>query len=397
MRRFVTVGPALLVLLTVALTLFAAPSALQQVRFAQIAANVSYASNALEQSDLLERFNKENRLVGEAVLPSVVHVEASNGGRRGPQASGAGWVFDAEGHIVTNAHVVDNAERVRVEFYDGRVRSGVVVGTDLKTDIAVIRLNESEGLFPARRATSEPLYVGDQVFAFGSPFGIKFSMSRGIVSGLSRSEGGFIMGLGRGYTNYIQTDAAINPGNSGGPLVDVNGRVIGMNAAIANNRGSGDDEARQGQSAGIGFAIPLETIENIVGQLIEEEFVVRGYLGVALIPQQAAQLRSFGYEGTGVRISNVVDGQPAADAGLVNNDIIIAIDGRPTPDDDILRAIVSVQEPGSTIELSVFRDRREIIVPVTLGGAVDNGGGLVYIPNSQEMTLDEIRRARRGE
>ncbi|MCA9307728.1 MAG: trypsin-like peptidase domain-containing protein, partial [Phycisphaerales bacterium] len=201
---------------------------------------------------------------------------------------------------------------IEVEFHDGRVREAEVVGLDSATDIAVLKVGNVSGLFPLRRATNEPVHMGDQVFAFGSPFGIKFSMSRGIVSGLGRGDAAHMMGMRRGYTNFIQTDAAMNPGNSGGPLVDIYGRVIGMNAAIANNAQPDQETAGfSGQSAGIGFAIPLETVESVVDQIIESKLVLRGYLGVLIGDTSAEYAESIGLNRRGVVVTGVPDDQPA--------------------------------------------------------------------------------------
>ena len=399
MRRFVTAAPAVVVLLVTSLLIVAAPNAIKQVQLAEMTARVTLAQNQLDTSDLLERLNAEVAAIGEATLPSVVHLSvirdqrSDDGGRA--FSNGSGWVLDDDGHIVTNAHVVARAARIRVEFYDGRVTRGEIVSLDGRTDIAVVKVDPEPGVLPIRFASGRPLTIGDRVYAFGSPFGIKFSMSEGIVSGLGRSDGANMLGLSPGYTNYIQTDAAINPGNSGGPLVDVNGRLIGMSTAIANSAEQGFQPGVSGQSAGIGFAVPLETIERVTEQLIEDRLVLRGYLGVEFDVSRDARLvlEDRGTIGDGVLINTVPPEQPASRAGIETGDVIIAIDGRPTPTPDILRAIISVQRPGTEIAFTVVRrDGTTQDVPVRLGAAFDiPRGGLRYIPGSQDMTTEEAR------
>jgi len=411
-RRFYTFGPALVVLAVTAITLVAAPSAVKQIQLANLGAKLTLAQNQLDRSDLLERINAEVASIGDAVLPSTVHLRVSTRTPDGDSdlANGSGWVLDDQGHLVTNAHVVATAEAIRVEFFDGRVTEAQVIGLDARTDIAVLKVDPGPGLFPIRRATDQPLRSGERVYAFGSPFGIRFSMTEGIVSGLGRSEGANALGLRGGYTNYIQTDAAINPGNSGGPLVNVNGRLVGMNTSIANaapqNFGGQVIPGLTGQSAGIGFAVPLETIERITEQIIDYDFVLRGYLGVSFgtmgwnRPDERRILERRGVIGDGVLITGVPRGQPAAEAGLKPGDIIIAIDGRLTPTVDVVRSIISVQRPGQQVDIRVVRDGEDqpLDIPVRLGAARDlPGGNILYIENSENMTTAEIIARLTGE
>ncbi|MEM1424429.1 MAG: trypsin-like peptidase domain-containing protein [Planctomycetota bacterium] len=407
MRRFFTYGPGLLVLLAVTVALVAAPSAVRRVQFARISASVTQAQDTLAQGTLLDRLNEELTAVSDSVLPSVVHLDVrmspSEGSRfrRTAFTSGTGWIWNDEGFIVTNAHVVNNARRVDAELYDGRVLRARVIGVDIQTDIAVIKIDPGVGVVPITRASNEPLAVGEQVFAFGSPFSIKFSMSRGVVSGLGRSEAASFLRMQGGYTNFIQTDAAMNPGNSGGPLVDVNGRLVGMNAAIANNVDS-DGEGLQGQSAGIGFAIPVDTVEAVVSQLIDDEsdVVLRGYLGINLtqIDMSADMASRLGYAGPGVLVANTPAGQPAAKGGLERGDIITAINDSPTPTSEVLRSLISIQPPGEPAAITVWRpDNRgsgELIeLSVRLGAAYNEGRSLRYIPGSEDMTRTQIYEA----
>ena len=425
MRRFFGYGPALLVMLTVCVALLAAPTALRKVQVSQLSAQVSLARASLQTAGALQENDDEYRLIAQSVMPGVVHIEASGGGRSFRQSSGSGWIWDEQGHIITNSHVVGNSSNVRVELSDGRIRTARLVGNDPATDIAVLKIDPGPGVIPVERATNVPLHVGEQVFAFGSPFGIKFSMSRGIVSGLGRSEAASFVNMQQGYTNFIQTDAAMNPGNSGGPIVNTRGQVVGMAAAIANNfpefrrRISEDDLARirdeetrniindlvrslneqpRGQSAGIGFAIPLETIESVVSQLIQtpDEPVLRGFLGIQMTNDPTGRMmRQLGFEGGGVLINSVPDERPAARAGIRPNDIVLSIDQRPTPTSDVLRSIVSVIEPGREVPIVVWRDGEEVSLRVRIGAAVLRNGNPDYLPGSEMLSMDEIRRAAR--
>lgn len=414
MRRFLYYGPSVLVLLTAIAVLLGAPIVIRDLHTAQISARVMLAQATLDQGGELQRINLQTRAIAEATLPGVVHIQASrivrgtsrSGDRefeRSSESTGAGWIYDEAGYIVTNAHVVRDAASVRVELYDGRVREPRIVGVDPHTDIAVLKIDPGPGLVALRRASGEPIFVGDRVFAFGSPFQIKFSMSQGIISGLGRGEAAGIMGMRTGYTNFIQTDAAINPGNSGGPLVDVTGRVIGMNAAIANAvEQSGTTST--GQSAGIGFAIPLETIEAVVGQLMNERIVLRGYLGVTLqdrdrAPREFDRLESEGFRGAGVLLQSVREGQPADKAGLKSGDVIVSVVGRDTPNASVLTSVVSVQQPGSQIEIRFWRDGEYSTATARLGAAVTNRATLSpeYIPRSEDMTTEEIYRVLLGQ
>ena len=430
MRKFVAIGPSLIVLLTVVFTLMAAPAAIRTIEAAQTGAAIERASNTLDQGTVLDQLSQEVEAIADITFPGVVHIEVDEQPMRfvTRRSNGAGWVYDEQGHIITNAHVVGEAERVRVELFDGRIEWARVVGRDPQTDIAVVKVDPGTGVFPLRRATGQPLHVGARVFAFGSPFGIKFSMTQGIVSGLGRSEAASFLNMVQGYTNFIQTDAAMNPGNSGGPLVDSNARVVGMNAAIANNapdfpRSDDDDEKLTpeqralraqplGQSAGIGFAIPLETVESVVAQLLSHPApVLRGYLGIRLGPN-IDRLREFDpedlardpegalmakvardFKGAGVVIGGAQEGEPAAQAGIKIGDVIVQIGNTLTPNVDVLRSVVSVAQPGTTVPVLVWRDGTQITVDVRLGAAFNPpGGSLRYVPGSQNMSLEDIRK-----
>lgn len=362
MRRIVSFGPAAVVLLAVFTAMWAAPSLVGRVRHAATLTQVSLAQQTIDSDDILGRMQAQTRSIADAVEPSVVHIEVGFS-RRGRGAAGSGWVYDADGHIVTNAHVVRGVDRVSVLFGDGRLTGGEVLAIDEFTDIAVIRVDPGPGLAPAARATGARVRQGDFVFAFGSPFGFKFSMSQGIVSGLGRAPSS-ALDFG-GYTNFIQTDAAVNPGNSGGPLVDIRGRVIGMNVAIAT--GADTNGTTDGQSAGISFAIPLATIESVVDQLVGEGRVTRGFLGITMTNSVQRIEREGLYVGSGIVVTRVEPGGPADRSGLRAEDVITHVAEQPLDSSDILRSVVSAHRPGEALRVDILRDGLPRTIDVELG------------------------------
>ncbi len=434
MRRFTSVLPAMLVLLVAALTLWAGPALVQSMQLARVASVMTVAETRLDGGETavaLDALQQGTRAVADAVLPGVVHIDvtmplseeqadalrqrfgprgAIPPGHPGIPSTGSGWVYDAAGHVITNAHVVKDAETIKVEMHDGRVYDAQVVARDDATDVAVLAIDTTQQgggpVFPLRRASNQPVYVGDRVFVFGSPFGFKFSMSQGIVSALGRSEAASWVGMMGGYTNYIQTDAAMNPGNSGGPIVNTRGMVIGMNTAIANSRTESDrGSPGQGQNAGLGFAIPVDTVDAIVEQLISANVVIRGFLGVTiqeLTPEYAA---AQGYVGRGVLIGGreeIDPALPAGKAGIKRGDIITSIEGKSIADGDVLRSMISVRRPGQTVTLGVWRDGKAQEIRAKLGAAYTRreGPGFfrpVPIPGGDEMTMDKLRAWVKGE
>lgn len=363
MRRFVTLAPALVVMITTAVVLLVAPAAVRRIGHANTAVQVRYAYDTIDEDNILERLDRAVSAVARAVEPSVVHIDVRtpDGDR---STTGSGWVLDTDGHIVTNSHVVRGSETIRIEFYDGRVVVAHVVGADPFTDIAVLKVSVSEGLFPVKIARGTLPHKGERVFAFGSPFGFKFSMSEGIVSGLARNPQGSL-GLG-GYTNFIQTDAAVNPGNSGGPLVNVRGELVGMNVAIATGRDAqGTQET--GDSAGISFAIPVGTIEQIVAQLIDTGSISRGFVGVRFQPGADRVELPDGTVRTGVLVTEVIDPGPAAEAGLTTGDAIVRIQSYPVTDSNALAALISSGRAGDDISIEVLRDGAVVPLMLRLG------------------------------
>ena len=372
MRRFISFGPALVVLLTIGVVLIAVPAAVRRIGAATTSARIVLAQRTLDDDDILERINAATRAIADSVRPSVVHIEVSSDARRrfGARSTGSGWVYDADGHIITNSHVVRGAERISVQFADGRVVDAETVRgemflADPHTDVAVIKIPKDSSVIPLRRASGLQPQQGDQVYAFGSPFGFKFSMTRGIISGLGRDPSAAVE-YG-GFTNFIQTDAAVNPGNSGGPVVDIKGRAIGMSVAIATGRNSdgstGDDG---GDSAGISFAIPLGTIESVVNQLLKFGEVSRGLLGITFNDIAARIVDATGYRGSGVRVRSITVDGPAQKAGLLPGDIITAVDGESIAESNLLRSIISSRRPGDEVRLRVWHEGAFKDFPVVL-------------------------------
>lgn len=361
-RNLGAYGPSVAVLVTVAAVLLAGPMAVRQLTYARTQASIIQASDRLRTDNVLEQINQAHRDIAAKVEPSVVYISTYRKDsesrlmlRTGPQvqlSSGSGWVFDEDGHIVTNAHVIEEAQRIQVQLHDGTLRDAEVVGTDLRTDIAVLRIAPG-GLHPAERADSTTVRQGDRIFAFGSPFDFRFSMSQGIVSGIGRDAQLETLH----YQNFIQVDAAINPGNSGGPLTNIYGQVIGMNTAIATGRR--ESTTSQGSFAGIGLAIPMTMIESVVPQLISKGEVSRGFIGVQLQPAISQPTLARGFQGEGVEILSVNEGGPAANAGLRPGDVILTVDGGRVATLAQLRSMVSSRSPGDTISLDVWRYEEE--------------------------------------
>jgi len=263
------------------------------------------------------------------------------------QSLGSGVIVDAErGIVLTNHHVVDQADAIDVRLRDGRELEADLVGSDPETDIAVLRI-PARGLTAVALGDSDDLRVGDFVVAIGSPFGLSHTVTSGIVSALGRS------GLGiEGFESFIQTDASINPGNSGGPLVDLHGRLVGINTAIL---------APSGGNVGIGFAIPVAMVRAIADQLLDHGEVRRGLLGVAvqdLTPELARALMTGSTDGAVV--SRVDPGSAAAAAGLRPGDLIVAVNGRPITGAGALKARIGLMRVGTPLELELIRKGERI-------------------------------------
>ncbi len=261
---------------------------------------------------------------------------------------GSGVILSEDGYIMTNNHVVKDADELKVKIgKSSKEYTAKVIGTDPSTDVALIKI-EATGLPHATFGDSSKLRVGDVVLAVGAPMGLEQSVTQGIVSAMGRSKVGIIDNKGQaGYENFIQTDAAINPGNSGGPLVDGLGRVIGMNTAI---------ETQTGMFAGIGLAIPVNMALNIVSDLLDDGKVERGYLGVAMSEVDPSVADLFGLnDEQGVTVSEVRPGSPAEKAGFQGGDVIVSADGESVAEPSKLRLMVSAKQPGQSVKFGVVR------------------------------------------
>jgi putative serine protease PepD len=300
------------------------------------------SSSALSVHSIYERTHK-------GVVEITVSEQSSSpfGGTRSQQAQGSGFVYDAAGHIVTNQHVVDGAQSIKVRFWNGKTYNATLVGADSSTDLAVIKVDAPASLLsPLSLADSSEVQVGDNVVAIGSPFGLEGTVTAGIVSALHRQ-----MTSPNEFTidDSIQTDAAINHGNSGGPLLNAQARVIGVNAQIASDSGGNE---------GVGFAIPSSTTKSIVSQLITSGKAQHAFLGIGL--QDASR------SGGGAQVTQVRADTPAASAHLRVGDVITAVGGKTVTTADELRAAINAHSPGDRVSLRYLRSGKSHTVQVKL-------------------------------
>jgi serine protease Do len=265
---------------------------------------------------------------------------------------GSGVIIDSQGHVLTNLHVIKGADEIMVRLYPKREVRGKIVGTDAKTDLAVIRI-PSEGIVAAPLGDSDKLQVGEWAIAIGSPFGLEQTVTVGVISATGRSEVGIVP-----YENFVQTDASINPGNSGGPLLNFRGQVIGINTAIVST----------GQ--GIGFAIPINIAQRVASTLVSKGKVVRGWLGVSLQPLTKELAQSLGATvEKGVVVARVLPGGPAEKGGLQPNDVILKFGEVVVEDFQHLQRLVLDAPVDQAVTLRVLRGGKEVSVPVTIAEA----------------------------
>jgi serine protease Do len=264
------------------------------------------------------------------------------------QSLGSGFIVNKDGYIVTNNHVVDDAEEIKVKLSDGREYKAKIVGRDSKTDLALIKISSPfENLPILALGDSEKMRVGDWVMAVGNPFGLEQTVTQGIISATGR-----VLGSGP-YDNFLQTDAPINPGNSGGPLVNLKGEVIGINSAIVPG----------GQ--GLGFAIPSALAKSIMTQLKEKGKVVRGWIGVTIQTVTPDLAKSFGMKETkGALVGDVVKGGPAEKGGIKTGDIIISFDGKNVKNSNDLPRLVAETDIGKTVDMTIIRESKELHVSI---------------------------------
>ena len=292
------------------------------------------------------------------------------------QSLGSGFVVDKAGHIVTNYHVVQGAKQVRVSFSNGASMKATVAGTDPSSDLAVLKIDaSSRALTPLPLGNSDATQVGDPVVAIGNPFGLDRTVTAGIVSAIQRA-----ITAPNGYTidHVIQTDAAINHGNSGGPLLDGRGEVIGVNSQIE----TGDNSSTSG-NVGVGFAVPSNTVKNVIAQLIRQGHIDRAFIGISAVPITRDLARVFRLPvSTGLLVQSVQPGSGAASAGLkagktqvvlagesynLGGDILVGAGGVPVASVNTLRDLVAERKPGEMIRLTVYRNGKKVSLNVKLG------------------------------
>ncbi|MBI4572971.1 MAG: Do family serine endopeptidase [candidate division NC10 bacterium] len=271
--------------------------------------------------------------------------------RRQPNSLGSGVIIDKSGLILTNNHVIKDADEITVKFANKQEAKGKVVGSDPKTDLAVIRVSAKEDLPVATLGNSDALHVGEWAIAIGNPFGLDHTLTVGVISATGRSEVGVAA-----YENFIQTDASINPGNSGGPLLNIRGEVIGINTAIV----------ASGQ--GIGFAIPVNMARKVMDDLVKKGKVTRGWLGVGIQPLTPELAKSFGVSADeGILVNQVMPKSPAEAAGLKTGDLILMVDGKPVKDPRQLQRIIAETDIGKSIEFTILREKTKRTVRVQIG------------------------------
>lgn len=303
------------------------------------------SSGTPDMEDLLRRFFGDQ-------MPNQMPRHNHSFGVPRQQGIGSGVIVTKDGYILTNNHVVDGADEVKVAMQDGREFDAKVIGRDPKSDVAVIKIDAKDLPF-VPMADSDKIEVGDIVLAVGNPFGIGQTVTTGIISATSRGN----MGI-EDYEDFIQTDAAINPGNSGGALVDVDGRLIGINTAIL---------SRSGGNQGIGFAIPVNLARDVMTGLIKDGHVTRGYLGVMIQDITPALEKEFKLQDTtGALIGDVTPKSPAEKAGLKSGDVILDFNGRKVTDSRHLKLEVARVQPGETVPIKILRDGSTKTIEVTV-------------------------------
>ncbi len=275
-----------------------------------------------------------------------------------PQTTGSGIVITPDGYILTNHHVAGDAEKLTVTFSDNREYDAELVGSDPRTDIAVIKI-DATGLKPATIGTSDAVEIGEWVLAVGAPLNLKSTVTAGIVSAVGRDINIINDPRGLSIEDFIQTDAAINPGNSGGALVNLNGEVIGVNTAIATSNRS---------FIGYGFAVPIDLAKKVMDDIVAHGKVKRGYIGIGLGSVDAGTAEAFGLDRPkGVLVNSVLDNTPAAKANLKEGDIVLSVDGQPVNRPNHLQSLVARKHPGDTVTLAIRRNTEDLTIRVTLG------------------------------
>ncbi len=312
---------------------------------------------------------------------------------RGPSergSLGSGVIVDAKGIVLTNNHVVRNAKTIEVTLHDGRKLAATLIGADPQSDVAVLQLEgDLRGLVPMAFADSDKARLGQVVLAIGSPFGLTQTVTAGIVSAKGRTNVGIV-----DYEDFIQTDAAINPGNSGGALVDLQGHLLGINTAIA---------SRTGGSNGIGFAIPSAMAQRVMGGLMRDGKVDRGWLGIAIQEVDRRLAQAFGLgDRRGVLIADVRPGSPAERSGLKRGDVIMAVDDLSVQQPSRLRNAIAAKGSQHQVNLHIWREAKAVVVSVKLGRAPSQAVAIARAPKAQPhgrwglavAALDSVTRQR---
>ncbi|MDD5706328.1 MAG: Do family serine endopeptidase [Kiritimatiellae bacterium] len=333
-------------------------------------ANFSFSPEDLFGQDFMERFFGRR-------LPTQ-----PRGGERRQRpftqtGQGSGFIITKDGYILTNTHVIDGADKITVRLNDGKEYLAKRIGADDRTEVAVIKI-EAKDLPTVELGDASKLRIGEWVVAIGNPFGLSETLTVGVVSALGRKN----MGI-TDYEDFIQTDAAINPGNSGGPLLNIDGRVIGINTAIF---------SRSGGYMGIGFAVPIDMAVAVKEQLIAHGKVTRGYLGIAMNPGEVDEdvARSFGLDSAGgVLIADVMPDGAAAKAGLKAGDIIRELNGQKVSDSASFRAAIARIQPGTVIELGIYRDGKKQTIKAKLDAVPEKPGQPASSGEGEEDALDE--------
>lgn len=342
--------------------------------------------------------------ISKAVTPSVVFIDVTTSAKNndeknkqfeqffGPEfkmdqppqhGSGSGVIISKDGYIVTNNHVVKDAsdKGIKVVLTDKREFTAKLVGTDPNTDVAVIKI-EAENLSVASVGNSDDVQVGQWVLAIGNPLGLNNTVTAGIVSALGRNVN--ISGDTYAINNFIQTDAAINPGNSGGALVDINGMVIGINAAI---------QSQTGFYQGYGFAVPINIVKSVASELIKTGKIERGYIGVSIKDVDTKEAKGLGLDkAKGVLVQNVIKGGAGEEAGVKTGDVILTVDGKEVNAANQLQTIIGSHKPGEQVTLSIFRDGKMINIPVKLKPRDD---AQTFVDNGQKKNDDSELKAKK--
>ena len=341
-------------LLLFAATSFAAlPAGIEGVPVTSLAPLVEKASPAVVNIRVSQQVSRNSQL-GNDWLRRFYGLPEAPSGSREIASAGSGVIVDAErGFILTNHHVVENADKIQISLLDGEILEAEVIGTDAATDIALLKV-EADGLVAMPIGDSDGVRVGDFVLAIGNPFGLSHTVTSGIVSALGRT------GISRnGYEDFIQTDASINPGNSGGALVNMRGELIGINSAII---------SRSGGNVGIGFAVPTEIASSIMRQILDFGEVRRGLLGVTIsgIDSEVAEALNASVD-NGALITMIEPGSAAEDSGLRVDDIIVAVNDKEISDASELRNAIGLMGSGESIDIRYIRDGKTRSVKATLG------------------------------